>query len=161
MIRFHVPAVPVAQPRAGPLLVRKKDGETKVMSGAVPAKHPVHAFKATVAMAARDQYGGPPLEGPIALRIVFLMPRPKYMAAKKFKKTRVPYVRKTNDWDNLGKAVSDALKGVVWQDDGQVYDAHVLRLYASASEAPHVEVEIEEVVDVRCDQQPSLWRAAV
>ena len=33
-----------------------------------------------------------------------------------------------SDWDNLGKAISDALNGVIWNDDRQVIDAHVLKL---------------------------------
>ena len=33
-----------------------------------------------------------------------------------------------SDWDNLGKAISDALNGIIWKDDSQVIDASVQKL---------------------------------
>lgn len=33
-----------------------------------------------------------------------------------------------SDWDNLGKAISDALNGILWNDDSQVIDGRVRKL---------------------------------
>jgi Holliday junction resolvase RusA-like endonuclease len=43
------------------------------------------------------------------------------------------------DWDNIGKA-TDALNGVVFQDDAQITDGRVLKWYTNAE--PWVRVEI-------------------
>lgn len=45
------------------------------------------------------------------------------------------------DWDNHGKAVSDALNGICYDDDRQVIDGHVLLFKGD----PHVEIELEEI----------------
>lgn len=44
------------------------------------------------------------------------------------------------DWDNLGKLCSDALIGVVWKDDSQVAEAHVLVI--RGAKQPRTEIEI-------------------
>jgi Holliday junction resolvase RusA-like endonuclease len=36
----------------------------------------------------------------------------------------------TPDWDNIGKAVSDALNGIAWHDDSQVTDGRVIKRFA-------------------------------
>lgn len=44
------------------------------------------------------------------------------------------------DWDNLGKLVSDALIKVVWEDDSQVTEAHVLVIRGASQ--PRTDIEI-------------------
>jgi Holliday junction resolvase RusA-like endonuclease len=105
--------------------------------------HPVHAFKASVRAAAAAAYDGPPLEMALALTAVFVMPRPGSMLWKKRPMPRAHYCVSRNDWDNLGKSVSDALNGLVWRDDGQIVVARVERWIASGDEQPHVEIEIK------------------
>lgn len=39
-----------------------------------------------------------------------------------------------NDWDNLGKTVSDALNGVAYKDDSRLYDVHVIKHYCGKGE---------------------------
>ena len=49
------------------------------------------------------------------------------------------------DWDNIGKAVCDALNGVAWKDDAQVIDARVRKRYADdedGDEAPYLRVVV-------------------
>ena len=53
------------------------------------------------------------------------------------------------DWDNIGKAVSDALNGVAWEDDGQIVVARVARVYAAKGESPKVVITISEMEDQR------------
>ena len=52
---------------------------------------------------------------------------------------------KAPDWDNIGKIVTDALNGLAYEDDKQIVDAHVIKLY---SDQPRVEVELEEIEGV-------------
>lgn len=45
------------------------------------------------------------------------------------------------DWDNLGKAPSDALNGVVWTDDHWIVDARVIKHLDKAN--PRMELNVE------------------
>lgn len=46
------------------------------------------------------------------------------------------------DADNYAKGILDAMKGIIWQDDGQVTDLIARKYY---SERPRVEVLIKEI----------------
>ena len=35
------------------------------------------------------------------------------------------------DWDNIGKALCDALNGVAYGDDASIYDAHIVKRWGS------------------------------
>lgn len=147
VIEFVVPAVPVAQPRPRAVSagkharihevthVKDKDG--------VRRPHPVAAFKATVRLAFEAIYQGPPLDGPLILTCLFVMPRPLAKCWKKKEMAREPYTATLNDFDNLAKSFCDALNGIAWHNDGQIYKATIERWIASGAEAPHVEVKIE------------------
>ena len=139
-IGVYIPAVPVAQPR--PRAVQGGNGKAR-MAGP-HNNHPVHAFRATVAHAWREVHTGAPLEGPLTLRAVFVMPRPGRLVWKTRPMPREPYTSSRNDWDNLGKSVCDALNGVAWRDDGQIVRATVERWYAAGDESPHVELTVDE-----------------
>jgi Holliday junction resolvase RusA-like endonuclease len=139
LIRLFVPAVPVAQPRPRAFTVGGK-----ARMGDVPTKHPVHDFKASVRMAFRAAYQGRPLGGPVRMTCVFIMPRPRAMIWKTKPMPRVPYCAGKNDWDNLGKAVSDSLLKVAYYDDGQLWKVCVERWIAAGDEAPHAEILIEQ-----------------
>jgi Holliday junction resolvase RusA-like endonuclease len=47
------------------------------------------------------------------------------------------------DWDNYGKAASDALNGVLWHDDCQVKSAHCIVQYPGPR--PGIEVVVERI----------------
>lgn len=49
------------------------------------------------------------------------------------------------DWDNIGKAVCDALNGIAYKDDSQVVSANVYKVWASDG-LPKVVVSIGEFV---------------
>ena len=40
---------------------------------------------------------------------------------------------KKPDWDNVAKSICDAMNGIVYQDDTQIVDAHVTKVYAANS----------------------------
>lgn len=54
---------------------------------------------------------------------------------------REPTSLNSGDWDNHGKAISDALNGICYQDDRQIIDGHVRLIKGK----PHVIIEVEDL----------------
>lgn len=142
MICFTVPCVPVAQPRQRHRLVTKRDGD-QFVSNYTRRRDPVNAFKAAVQLAASQAYQGAPLEGPLCISLVFIMPRPSRLRWKTKPMPREWHASKP-DVENIAKAVLDALTGLVWIDDAQVASLHCKKLYASGDEQPGAEVTVLE-----------------
>lgn len=138
MISFVVNAVPVAQPRARAFSIA---GRPRIVSA--PARHPVIDFKAACRLAATTAYNGPPLNVPLWVSLLFVMPRPGNMIWKKRSMPRVPHGKKP-DLDNLMKAGLDALNGLVWRDDSLLAQVVARKVIASGDEQPRVEIEIHE-----------------
>lgn len=63
------------------------------------------------------------LLGPVRMEAVVTVPRPKTVT------TSWPITRGSSDWDHHGRAISDALTGVVFADDSQVVDGRVIKTY--------------------------------
>jgi len=84
-----------------------------------------------------------PLTGPIRLNLIFVMPCPK-SAPRSLKDQLIAYPPHTKrpDLDNLEKLVKDALNGVFWVDDAQVFDVVKKKVYGMM---PRTEVTIEEI----------------
>lgn len=128
--RIVIPGLPVAQPRQRQR--RLPNGGTMNYT---PTRHPVNTFKA----ACQDQWlaavgeSSPPLEGPIHLDILFVMPRPAAMKWKTKSMPRAWHVT-TPDDDNMEKAVRDALNRVAWVDDRQICSKRVQKVIASGDE---------------------------
>ena len=142
-IAFTVPAVPVAQPRPRAVTMH---GHARMANA--PKEHPVHAFKASVRRAFAEAHDGPPLEGPLAMELTFVMPRPKAKLWKSKPMPREWYDAYRNDWDNLGKAVSDALNQLAYHDDGQLVVVLVKRVIAAGDERAHTWVSIRRAESV-------------
>ena len=75
---------------------------------------------------------------PIAVSIISRFSWPQSMSQKKRQVT--PYVTKKPDWDNIGKAISDALNGIAYHDDSQIADGSVKKVYCDTN--PRIEVTI-------------------
>ena len=95
----------------------------------------VAAYKRLVAqMAAMYMRGLEPFGGPVVLEMRAVLPIPASWPAKRraaaLEGLEAP--GKKPDWDNLGKAVSDALNGVVYVDDAQVVRASVEKVYGDS-----------------------------
>lgn len=142
MMKFRVDSVPVAQPRQRQR-VAKLNGKMAAMNY-TPAKHPVNAFKASVAEAAAKVVPVP-LDGPVALVLCFVLPRPKSLVWKSKPMPRV-WCPKRPDCDNLAKAVLDAMAGC-WRDDSQVCRLEIVKVIAAGDEQPHVEISIESLIE--------------
>lgn len=93
--------------------------------------------EAWVRACAVEQVGQPVLDGPLQLRIEYEIAIPKSWPKKKLAMARamllMPSVKP--DVDNVVKLVGDALNGIVWRDDSQIYELHVSRRYADVPKA--------------------------
>ena len=122
-ITFSVPGEPVPQPRPR---VSTRGGFARAY---VPAKHPVHAYRAAIANAARAAGAGVHGE-PVGVLIDLVWERPKSHLRKSGVKPDAPQYPRC-DVDNAAKAVLDALNGVAWEDDSQVCSLTVAKHYGT------------------------------
>lgn len=85
-----------------------------------------------------------PLQGPISLTLLFFLPIPK--ATSKVKRRQMidrfilPVVKP--DEDNLAYIVTNALKGLVYEDDRQICEKHVYKVY---DELPRTEIIVKTI----------------
>lgn len=87
------------------------------------------AAKESATNLARTQTKVPPMEGPVAVRILFYEPD-----------------RRRRDPSNLQKLIEDALTTVAYVDDSQIYDMHWTRMGIS-KELPRAVIEITPFTD--------------
>ena len=99
--------------------------------------------------AAQFQWRKPPLIGPLAIDLLFVMPRPKahYGTGKNvtiLKSTSPRYhsAKKRFDIDNCIKFTLDCLNELVYEDDGQVAVISAVKRYG---ERPRTEIFIREL----------------
>lgn len=139
-LSFTVPAVPVAQPRAK---ASSFGGHTRMYTPTKTASgktHPIAAFKACVQLAFRQACSLSPHDGPLRLSMIFVLPRPQKLQKKSSPADRIPHTVKP-DADNLQKSVMDALSGLLFQDDRQVYSVMAWKWYAAKDEQPQVLIQ--------------------
>lgn len=74
---------------------------------------------------ARNQWHGPPLNGPVSLSVTL------YFGDKR-----------KRDWDNFHKISGDSLSGIVWEDDSQIEECYVKKAYDKND--PRIEIVIQE-----------------
>ena len=83
---------------------------------------------------------------PVRVELLFMLPRPKYHyradGSLKEKYKRIRHTKKP-DIDKLSRAVLDALTGVIWKDDSQVYIKTAEKTYSSKSGCV-ISVELEK-----------------
>lgn len=137
----------VAQPAGSKVAGRTKDGRGFVRDAARKSA----PWKRQVAQAAGDavwtvqeaglyQVTSGLLDGPLALRCNFYVPRPKSHTGKRGLLPSAPIYPTTRpDVTKLVRAVEDALTGVVWRDDAQVVSQAAAKHYG---EPARVEVEV-------------------
>ena len=124
MISFTVPGEPVPQPRPR---VSTRGGFARAY---VPAKHPVHAYRQAVALAAKLA-GLKPITEPIQVCVVSVFERPKsHVTGRGVVKATAPRVPRP-DVDNIAKAVLDALGDFF--DDTLVESLQVSKSYGTAA----------------------------
>lgn len=138
---FTVPGIPVAQPRQRHRILSA--GGRTFAQNYTPSKSPVNEFKAAVKMAWQD-CDEEMYSGPLVLRIVATFPRPASLTRKKKPNPRIPKISKP-DADNLAKSVCDALNGLAFKDDSQVYQLTVEKWIGAEGEQARVDVVLSEL----------------
>ena len=134
-ISFFAAGLPKAQPRPRAFAM---GGKARVYNPAT-----AEGWKSAIAVAAQDHIPPVPLECPVVVSEIFLMPRPKRLMRKKDPDLRIPHTAKP-DRDNLDKAVLDALTTLgFWRDDSQVWSGTVSKMYHAKSEVPGAHIVIE------------------
>jgi Holliday junction resolvase RusA-like endonuclease len=129
---FVIPGKPMGQPRA----------RFARMGKFVKTYDPKEAvsYKATIIQLARAA-GVRQMIGPVRLAIDAYLPRPKRLWRKIDPSGAIPAECKP-DWDNIGKIVSDALNGIAYADDSQVWHGVVKKWYHAKDGMPRVEVTL-------------------
>jgi len=142
VIEFFVPGLPKT---AGSkrVFLNKKTGRPMVTD---TSGKKGKDWRIDIQRAAWQAYDGPPLIVPLSVTLAFRLPRPKAhygtgknAAVLKESAPRRHIVRP--DIDKLSRAVLDALKGVVWRDDAQVWAKSAMKGYADG-EPPGVRVQV-------------------
>jgi Holliday junction resolvase RusA-like endonuclease len=129
-ISFTVTGEPKAQPR--PKAFARNFGGGK-WQARVYDPGTAEAWKSLIALEAKRYIPDVPLQCPVAVQLVFLMPRPKghYRSNGELKPTAPRFHTGRPDCDNLAKAVLDCLTQLgLWRDDGQVSMLHTVKRYA-------------------------------
>lgn len=134
-VNFEIPGNPVAKgrprfTRVGTFVKTYTPQDTMNYEGLVKT---AYGFK----------FGSQPHYGPISMLIKAFFAPPKSMRKRDLllieQDDRAIPVLKKPDVDNLFKIVSDALNGMAYKDDSQVFDGRTIKYY---SMRPRVEVTI-------------------
>ena len=131
-IKFTVHGLPQTAGSKRAFVVNKgKPNARAVVSDANPKSRD---WKNSVASAAQPHALDTPLTGPLWVRFVFFLPRPKghFGAGSKASIVRASAPRYPSgrpDVLKLARAVEDALSGVIWGDDAQIVDERLYKRY--------------------------------
>jgi len=112
-ITFEVLGNPVPQPRAR---ISTRGGFGRAYT---PGDHPIHAYRAAVAAAARAAGAEPTDAVPITLIVDLVFARPQSHYRKAGLRPDAPKLPRP-DCSNVLKGIEDSLNGVAWVDDTQV-----------------------------------------
>lgn len=134
-IEFFAKGIPKGQPR--PRAFARKMGNKMVAR--VYDAGTAEGWKGAIAAAAIGHIPAIPLEGPLALDLAFVMPRPRSHYGSRggvayLKESAPVWYEQKPDADNLAKAVMDALTALgVWNDDAQVVALSIGKQYGETT----------------------------
>lgn len=141
IFRFTARVEPQPQPRPKFRVVKMGPRHVPVAYG----DDAIDSYKAVIAFAAEraieDQRVSMPWSGPVGVTIAFVFARPK-SEIRKTKQQPNEWHCKRPDFDNLAKAVCDALNGICWIDDGQIAYSEIYKITAGTNERPRVVVSV-------------------
>lgn len=141
IMSITVPVVPVPQPRQRHAMI---GGHVRNYT---PTGHPVNVFKAAMQLAVAEQLKVP-IEGPIMLEADFFLPRTKAQMRSRWEGP-IPHTARP-DTDNLVKALKDALKGIAWRDDSQVFQYRQIgKYYCDKTGQPRVRLCLYGAADMQ------------
>jgi Holliday junction resolvase RusA-like endonuclease len=86
-------------------------------------------------------------EGPLEVRIGFIMPRPKahYRTNGEIKPSAPKWHTKMPDIDKCVRAVLDALTGALFKDDAQIACLFTSQIYESKTERPGAQIIVKKL----------------
>lgn len=124
----------VAAPAGSKTSGQRKDGSRFVRDSsrrAAPWKHDVANAAAVAAGEAEHRVSfGVLLDGPLALYVRFVIPRPKgHYGVRGLRPSAPAHPTTRPDITKLLRAVEDALTGIVWRDDAQVVEQRASKVY--------------------------------
>jgi Holliday junction resolvase RusA-like endonuclease len=107
-------------------------------------------WKSQIAAACAEQYGGPFLEGPLAMVVRFYQARPKghYGSGRNSGRLKDSAPSRSivkPDIDKLSRAVLDGLEGQLYRHDAMIVEKFAQKLYG---EPARVEIEVQQLEDV-------------
>jgi len=130
---FFVPGIPQAKGNHRARVVGSKHAQLYDANPKLPA------WERAVRYAAMPVRPPSLLTGPVQLELVFWVPRGKTV------KRTWPTSARGGDCDKLVRAVGDALKGVIYEDDSQVVIIEAMKRYETLTLGPGCTVTVSEV----------------
>lgn len=146
-IRFTVPGLPATKGSARAFVVKGKPGAKSravVTNNDPRAKGYQQAVSKCAAVALATAGLRPFVDGPVAVLILFYLPRPKKFLTRKYAGIQMRPVTRP-DWDKLARLCGDALTAIVYRDDSQVVSARVEKFYCAADELPRADITVRRM----------------
>lgn len=104
-------------------------------------------WKSDLRTYAQDHQPGTPIDEPVRLDILAVLPRPQNRFRKKDPSGLIPCTSKP-DADNIRKAVQDALNKVWWRDDALIVCGQTLKVYAEKDGHPRLVLRVRTLPNV-------------
>jgi Holliday junction resolvase RusA-like endonuclease len=144
-LAFTVYGSPIAQPRVKSMGFMKNGHAMSRVYEPGAADSPARQWKHDIKIAAAEQLkanGDVELwSGPVSMQITLYLPRPQNLYRKKDADGRIPHAG-GKDIDNLYKAIADAMNGIVYRDDKQIYCAIIMKFYHEKKGRPRAEIAL-------------------
>ncbi len=139
IVHFVVPGIPVAKGRARSRIARTAAGQNFVQHYTPPETKKYEkqvAIEAKIAMR-----GQKPASGAVCLVVKAFYPIPASWPQWRKREAHIGIIapKVKPDWDNIGKACSDAMNGVVYGDDAAIVTGCVHKRYSGD---PRVEITV-------------------
>jgi len=134
MIQFFVAGIPQQQGSSRAFI--PKGWNRAVITSDNPK---LKGWRQVVAGVAQEHRPVVLIEGGVEISLIFHMPKPTSLAKKGF-----TLHTKRPDLDKLIRGILDALTGVIWKDDSQVWHVEAMKRY---SDSPGVEVKVADATE--------------
>jgi crossover junction endodeoxyribonuclease RusA len=141
----------IAQPQGSTRAFMPKGAEFPVVTHDNPRLHQWRDLVATEVSRTMQRQQLPLMLGPIALRVVFWLPRPASLPRRVVNHLKAP------DLDKLLRAIGDALNGVVYRDDAQIVELLGRKAYAPLGAPPAAVITVGAAPTVAHPEPLSLF----